>query len=352
MAACTHWHRLAGSDAVWSRLLAEREAGSKPMPSRSYIHVWECSPRLQVQRSMYKCSALYDRVSQRFYILRKGYEFLRLALDAWWGAGHPEGSYNSAVVRRVLRKLTSSDWSLLYEALSTAFTDRADQIACDLRSDLDMAGLSRNTSPSGSCTTDDRSGGLESCLEAETGDEALEEEPWEKRRRRLEDWDVWPDSERPAEARRGRRVSDVRLWSGLLQSWQQYKRWLVLIAHHCPGLQFEVMVERARFAGVSATPTVFDKGMTCFRSNVLLSYGLRRRLQESLSWLTIVDTMGDASDVEVDILIKGRRVYQELDVLDDFTLPKVTFTQEKLQRCFHSLAGSTTSKANAKLLKA
>ncbi|CAI5484570.1 unnamed protein product [Closterium sp. Yama58-4] len=143
----------------------------------------------------------------------------------------------------------------------------------------------------------------------------------------------------------------VGLWLRLLQRWGVYRRWLKLVALHCPNLQFEVMIERARSNHHSATPTVYDKGVISFRSNVLLAFGLRRQIQEALlvlidaahaafytptraaSAATAVATVPETANL-VPLLKQIKHLFQELDVADDATLPTITHTQAKFRRCF------------------
>ncbi|KAI5056453.1 hypothetical protein GOP47_0028741 [Adiantum capillus-veneris] len=123
------------------------------------------------------------------------------------------------------------------------------------------------------------------------------------------------------------------LWDTVYSFWKCYTQWLMLIFEHCPVLNVQVMVEKARATGWTTTPSLYEKGVICFRSQILLRYGLRRVLQSGYTLLTCSDANGLTSESEVDLLQSIQHLLQEVDVRDD-TLSRQPFTQTKMRRCF------------------
>eukprot|EP00897_Mesotaenium_endlicherianum_P010627 jgi/Mesen1/9593/ME000657S08871 len=385
-------------------------------------------------RLQYKGQAQGARVGRQFQVLRKGHEYLRAALDAWWEDG-----------------LTACSWSVLYEALAVAFADRADRSLHELLLLLGPGtGLGTSTgtgasSGANSSTNGGANGGLtgsSGCKGASGGgtgggaSAAAAAAPWNRaavelgaardgggdnnagglasgctgtaaaaechlaassaaaraahffqeaeepdvceelcygflleerrvgqtaggsggRQSRSSGGDrggqqtagssggassssggrggggdggvsngggrgsVWRMEEGLGEGEdrdvlgrvgygfsREEEQRGVDMWRQVCLLWRRYKRWLVLIAAHCGRLNFEVMLERSR-------------------SQVVLAYDSRRCLQAGLGALSRAEAGGDASE--------------ELDVSDDATLPRGSFTQAKLRRCFRALLKS------------
>lgn len=405
-------HDLASKEDLWEPLLLHRLGLNVGLPSG-------VSSRLR-----YKSFVLTANAEFRFRIPR--YEFIREALDFWWEAGgnvSEKGVYNSVSVKKILKKLTICNWSLLYEALAVAFSYRADCIAESLSIEMkefflsfskkkeestleedsrlgfgrdkkkkkmemetktayesfektkdvtDTPGSSNGRNSNLNCDNDsenmnDVDRRYESSKEnaernernkiVEENDDNVNINDVEKqsgstkdkternKRKKIveENERQWMLKEHDQMGRLGLGFSEkeilvgLQLWKVLVQKWGVYKRWLKLIANHCSFLQFEVMLERARATSISATPTLYDKGIISFRSHVLLGFGLRRSLQAGLSSLSFSDSRGLSSEKETSLLKSIRHLYQELDLTDDSTGPPRSFSQQKFRRCFRVL---------------
>lgn len=169
----------------------------------------------------------------RFQVFRRGYEFVRSALNAWWDHGKPDGKHPSAIFRSLTQKLVINDWSLLYEAFGAAFSDRADRIAVIILAAVQRIELSRQFKRREMVTDAtelDSGNGLAemfSNLPSKTdGDSNATGNDREE--------NIWDEFE----------VQEV--WVLVLSLWRRYKGWLMLVVSHCPELNHEVMAERAR----------------------------------------------------------------------------------------------------------
>jgi hypothetical protein len=157
----------------------------------------------------------------RFQVFRRGYEFVRSALNAWWDHGKPDGKHPSAIFRSLTQKLVINDWSLLYEAFGAAFSDRADHVAVIILAAIERIELSRRRPSKADGDSND-------------GEDIS--------------WDEFEVQE---------------VWVLVLSLWRRYKRWLMLVVSHCPELNHEVMAERARRC-VSSLPfhSIFYQSVT------------------------------------------------------------------------------------------
>jgi len=140
----------------------------------------------------------------------------------------------------------------------------------------------------------------------------------------------------------------TRLNTRDLCSIMQTCRWLhslasqdeVWLSFHSPTEEEEEEGNKAsdanlpRPAAWSSTPTVYDKGVICFRNQILLRFKIRNALQCGLSWLIGQDALDFASESDVHLLRAVLHILQEVDVADDFTLSSKTHTRAKLKRCF------------------
>lgn len=165
----------------------------------------------------------------RFQVFRRGYEFVRSALNAWWDHGKPDGKHPSAIFRSLTQKLVINDWSLLYEAFGAAFSDRADHIAVIILAVIRRIELARHFKRREMVTDAkelDSGNGLAemfSNLPSKADGDANDLEAIS--------WDEFEVQE---------------VWVLVLSLWRRYKRWLMLVVSHCPELNYEVMAERAR----------------------------------------------------------------------------------------------------------
>ncbi|KAH9312089.1 hypothetical protein KI387_027124, partial [Taxus chinensis] len=223
-----------------------------------------------------KSSTLSSQIKQKFSYFSKGYEYLRLALNSWWNVGGPDRHYNPKSLHSLIRKMTSRDWPIAYEAFAVVFSDRADILASRLLAEFEI-GPAYNVD---ACFSK-KGGSLQcygSCMEdgsSSTG----------KSLSRMEDG-----------------LLGKEMWQFVQTSWVQYKRWLSLVSSHCQDLNYEVMVERARSTIRPSTPTVYEKGIICFRNQILLRYRIRNCLQHGLSWLIGQDALGFASEKDTCLL--------------------------------------------------
>ncbi|GAQ88638.1 hypothetical protein KFL_004470030 [Klebsormidium nitens] len=118
---CNRWEEILGGDEIWAGLLARR------FPGREFAQGGA--------RAEYKRGVMLMSIGERFQFLQKGFEFLVSALDAWWDSATPTNPalpYDQPTVRRIVGKLTASNWTLLYEGFAALFIARADKLAVDL----------------------------------------------------------------------------------------------------------------------------------------------------------------------------------------------------------------------------
>jgi hypothetical protein len=121
---------------------------------------------------------------------------------------------------------------------------------------------------------------------------------------------------------------------------------------------FQVERERGvNFAstGKPGTPRVIDYGAICFRSQVLLAFGLRACLQHTADWLAasvaVADEVGWAamgestlSEGELSTFIRVKKLLQEADVSDDAAQPTwKKNTQAKMRSCYAAVMGGSHS---------
>eukprot|EP00241_Pyramimonas_parkeae_P015877 CAMPEP_0114319408 /NCGR_PEP_ID=MMETSP0059-20121206/25224_1 /TAXON_ID=36894 /ORGANISM="Pyramimonas parkeae, Strain CCMP726" /LENGTH=460 /DNA_ID=CAMNT_0001446411 /DNA_START=116 /DNA_END=1497 /DNA_ORIENTATION=+ len=319
-----------------------------------HAHVPRLARRLQGRAS----SVVGDRVGQRFMVLRRGYHYVRDALHARWsdviGADHrstrtrvthvdqlwdnhqqleeseAERSFPTKTVMKVIAKLTTSNWSLLYEGIVESFTDRAQRVAFELRPQM---------------------------LKAET--EMLFQAPQQGQNSRItldvtEGMDPIDKGKSIAInasiTNRGRPSEGIQLWNDVIEAWEYYRVWLRLAGSFSPKLTSEVEHERQRSFAVTGrprTPRVIDYGAICFRTQVLLSYQLRGCLQHSIEWLAAsvaaADEVGWAncdrvlSEGDLNTFIRCQKLLQELDVADDAARSEKS--QDRMRVCFASAMG-------------
>ncbi|CAK9197516.1 unnamed protein product [Sphagnum troendelagicum] len=312
MQVCKRWHSVGSHDQVWEAFPLSTNA-PKVLPR------W-----IQVRNGI-----LAKSLGQRFGVFLKGYDYVRHAISAWWDSGKPCSKFTSTLFRSLIQKLTVSDWSLLYEAFGAAFSDRADHMASALLAQIENTRSVHIVDESQVC----QSTGDQIFLVGMPGipleDSAVEAQ---QHRSSVSKWRAWNSNWRKS-------VDELEfqeLWQNVCTLWMRYKRWLMLIVSHCPELNHEVMAERARGYAFAATPTVYEKGVICFRSQVVLKYGLRSILQSVFHGLIDASANESASDTEIDLLRSLFHLLQELDVPDDLTLPHRSFTRQKLRRCFRN----------------
>lgn len=242
-------------------------------------------------------------------------------MRAWWDTGRPDDPYSSRSIGGLIHKMTMHDWTVLYEFLGVAFAERADCLAVLLLREVEKQ-ADKNVQPLCPFRCNHQSCTNEEELVSSSSD--------------LIDFsNNVPPSFLTSEEDQASVESLVgrSLWGIVCLLWKRYKHWLMLVFEHCPGLNHEVMVEKARTTAWTTTPTLYEKGVICFRSQVLLKYGLRRVLQSGFSWLSLNDAGGLTSEIEVELLQSIHHLLQEVDVRDDSLSPKA-FTQTKMWRCF------------------
>ncbi|CAM6116399.1 unnamed protein product [Calypogeia fissa] len=331
---CKRWYAVGLQNHLWEHFLGGVDRGMLSDSSSDCLPRWVCKKNVSLSE------AIRLRFNVKAPVFSKAYDYLRLALHAWWNNGLLSTRYSSKRMYPLVRKMTVNDWSLLYEALGIAFIDRTDRMANALMRKLKpvaqtTGGTASEPNPVEKTDTTVDSGSLAvlyekpKCSSIRSGSSS--------------DFDVHWKSGSIKEVSEEEGVLGKELWESLLVSWQKYKGWLHLVSTHCPDLNHEVNIERARSPNQPATPTVYNKGLICFRSQVVLRYGLRSLLQAGFIYLTTQDGMDGTSDQDMDLLRASHHMLQELDVADDFTLPLKNHTQTKLRQCFRS-ALSTNSK--------
>eukprot|EP00249_Psilotum_nudum_P018495 c26836_g1_i1 orf=613-2043(-) len=306
---CQWWQRVGSRDEIWEtfcQCLSDDVAASS-------LPKW----------AMIKNGLLADQVKRkntsRYACSWKGFDHLRRALRSWWENGRPDNLYSSRILHFLLQKMTAVDWCLVYEFLGVMFTERADYLANILMEELSR----RNQHNAGHFCCDQIS------VSKELGSKLVNTDTVYK---------VPMNSDSCSAEKFNCKIQTgligIEMWKHVVALWSQYKQWLKLVFTHCPELNYEVMLERNRSKTRSTTPTVYDKGVTCFRGQVLLKYGLRKMLQSGFSWLEIQVANGTASEPESEQLHSIYHLLQEVDVLDDSMLSQRNFTQSKLRRCF------------------
>lgn len=336
--ACRRWYVLGHLNDLWERFLGDDvvDCGmlSDSSLSTDFLPKWVCKKNV----------SLSEAIRVRFNVFCKGYDYLRRALHAWWNHGLSSSRYSSKWMYSLIRKLTVNDWSLLYEALGVAFIDRTDRIANTLLRKLKPAPHSTGRKASEAVILPEKRG--ESNVEIGSFS-VLYEKPnsssYVMNYGSSSEFEVHWKSGAIKEVSVEEGVAGKELWESLLVSWQKYKGWLRLVSTLCPDLNREVNIERARSPNQPATPTVYNKGLISFRSQVVLRYGLRSVLQAGFMYLTTQHARDCPSDEDMGLLRASHHMLQELDVADDFTLPVKSRTQTKLRQCFRS-ALSTNSK--------
>lgn len=180
----------------------------------------------------------------RFQVFRRGYEFVRSALNAWWDHGKPDppdSKHVSATFRSLTQKLVINDWSLLYEAFGAAFYDRADHVAVIILAAIQRIELSRHSKDRDMVPDAKEDAGtgiaemflnLPSVTDGDSNVTGSREGFF---------WDEFEVQE---------------IWVLVLSLWRRYTIWLMLVVSHCPELNHEVMAERARRC-VSSLPFPF-----------------------------------------------------------------------------------------------
>lgn len=310
MQTCHWWQHLGSRDEVWEQFDA---ASNGKQPSVSL-------PRWGIVKINALSAQVQNRVASKYAYFWKGFDHLRSALHAWWDTGRPDDQYNSKSIGGLMHKLTVHDWTLLYEFFGVVFIERADSLAVTLMRDIEEEAEKNSQAlcPFG-CNHDTCSHEIESKTSNRDFVNTLNKTGL--------DLKVWTD-EASQEGFVGRRI-----WKAVDVLWKRYKHWLMLVFEHCPELNRAVMAEKSRTTARSTTPTVYEKGVISFRSQILVKYGLRRVLQSGFSFLSAHDANGLASELEVELLRSIYHLLQELDVRDDTLSPK-SFTQAKLWHCF------------------
>eukprot|EP00775_Hariotina_reticulata_P008564 gene8564-8746_t len=99
-------------------------------------------------------------------------------------------------------------------------------------------------------------------------------------------------------------------------------------------------------ASAALIPHLRNKGLILFRSQVLLSYQMRRPLQQAALWLCATEHAGPAhwggdndglTEQQLELLTAARKLLRELDVTDDGSDASTAHTHAKLRRCFGRL---------------
>lgn len=308
MRTCHWWQHLGCQDDVWQQFHGINET---PIPLPRWGLVKHDALSLQVQ------SGVQNReVSGRGYFCI-GFSHLRNALRTWWVTEKPSEPYGSKSIGGLLHKISVRDWTMLYEFLGVIFSERADCLAALLMQEVKKQ-ADKHVAPICPFGCDHQSRTEE--------DEAVFT--------RNDDLVVFSSiyaSEGQQSCVEG--LIGKSLWGIVYLFWKRYKQWLMLIFEHCPRLNFQVTVEKARATAWTTTPSLYEKGVICFRSQILLRYGLRRILQSGYTLLTCSDANGLTSEYEVDLLQSIQHLLQEVDVSDD-SLSTQPFTQTKLRRCF------------------
>lgn len=325
MQTCRWLHSLASQDEVWLTFhspVEEEEDGNKP--SDADLPRW-----IKI-----KSGILSFQMKQRFSYYSKGYDYMRSALNAWWDAGGPDCHYSSKSLHSLICKMTARDWTIVYEAFPVIFSERADHLAGVLLAEFGSASACNEDT----CFSK-KGKSLQShwpCMKDLSASKGMSLSSTSATSYLSSDGSYM----RMIEPQDG--LVGKEMWQLVLSSWKRYKHWLTLVSAHCQDLNYEVMVERARPAAWSSTPTVYDKGVICFRNQILLRFKIRNALQCGLSWLVGQDALDFASESDVHLLRAVLHLLQEVDVADDFTLSSKTHTRAKLKRCF--LLDGVTSK--------
>ncbi|KAJ7550273.1 hypothetical protein O6H91_07G091600 [Diphasiastrum complanatum] len=247
MQTCQRWHALGFVDDLWERF--------GPPAQGLNNHEAVNFPRWLFVKNY----TLSSQISNRYTYFRKGYDHLRSALYDWWELGRADGRYSSSAVHSLIRKLTAQDWSLVYEAFGAAFSHRTDFLASILiraleKAQTDRIGLSKH---------------VPRYQEQKTNAKVLTKS-FETCKVFMDDGSInyefaGIDCDNQALTTEDG-PAGKELWNLLYNLWNRYKCWLTLIFNHSADLNHEVMVERARGAAFSATPTVYDKGVISFRN--------------------------------------------------------------------------------------
>ncbi|KAH7278944.1 hypothetical protein KP509_38G065400 [Ceratopteris richardii] len=279
---------------------------------------------LKIRWGLVKYDALMKRLQSRHVLacgyFGQGFSHLRDALHVWWDTEKPSEPYGSKAIGSLLYKMAVSDWTMLYECLEVILSERVDCIAALLLKKVkEKAG--KHSQPICPFGCDHQSRIKE--------DELLLDDNVPVFSDMLSSGAYGSDEVKSSvEALIGK-----SLWGTVCMYWKHYKQWLMLIFEHCGKLNMQVMVEKARSTAWTTTPNLYEKGVICFRSQILLRYGLRRILQSGYSLLTFSDANGWTTEREVDCLQSIHHLLQEVDVRDD-TVSSQPFTQTKMRRCF------------------
>lgn len=307
MRTCHWWQHIGSEDEVWERFQVRNET-AVPLPRWAVVKHDTLS--IQVQNR--------DVYNHGYFC--KGFPHLRSALQAWWETETLKELYSSKSIGGLLHKVSMHNWITVYEFLGVVFSERADHLAALLLSEVKKQ-AKKHVRAICPFDCDHQSRGDEEQLSSNPDVVDLSKE--------LSSSSILCDKHQVSlEIWMGR-----ILWGCVYSFWKRYKQWLMLISEHCPRLNFQVMVEKARTTAWTTTPSLYEKGVICFRSQVLLKYGLRRLLQSGYIWLASSDANGLTSETEVNLLQSVNHLLQELDVRDD-TVSAQAFTQTKMRRCF------------------
>ncbi|XP_057865948.2 uncharacterized protein LOC131073520 isoform X2 [Cryptomeria japonica] len=223
-----------------------------------------------------KGSILDSQIKQRLSYFSKGYDYLRSALNSWWNVGGPDWHYSSKSLQSLINKMAAREWPVVYDAFAVVFSERVDILANYLLTEFESGAA---------CNVDAhplKKGGSPQCYQL-----CMEDRHSSTRKSLSSTEDGLLGKE---------------MWQFVQESWVRYKRWLSLVSTHCQYLNYQVTLERARSSIWTSTPTVYDKGIICFRNQILLRYRIRNHLQCGLSWLIRQDALDIASENDTDLL--------------------------------------------------
>ncbi|ERN09803.1 uncharacterized protein LOC18437963 [Amborella trichopoda] len=316
MQTCRSLHHLASSnDHAWLRFRTPTSNSRLISVKSSFLG----------SRLLQKCS-YFSRVS----------DHIKSSLSSWWDVNDGDPSPFQHTVKPVsslIRKMTSHNWVVTYEVIASVFSERADILAEQIPAKFGRD-IMHEIGSNYAMTTEMNASWSFSYKDISHSSS------WRSR--------CFSSTQcgSTASSNFGGQVFDPGFldsvggpvgkasWSLVLDLWSQYKQWLLLVSALCRDLNYEVMVERARPMTWSATPAIYDKGVICFRDQVLTRYGIRSMLQCGLSYLIKRDAMDTAPESDSRLLRDIFHLLQEADVSDDHTLPAVTHTRSKLRRCF------------------
>ncbi|MCO5605951.1 hypothetical protein L7F22_060137 [Adiantum nelumboides] len=239
MRTCHWWQHLGSQDDVWQRFHNNNDS---PLSLPRWGSVKHDALSFQVQTR---------EVLGRDYFC-KGFSHLRNALRAWWDTEEPSEPYGSKAIAGLLHKMSVHDWTMVYEYLEVIFSERADCLAALLLKEV----------------KEKASKGLQSICPFGCDHQQSTEEKEMPSTKNLVVFPQKPPSSFYASEELQCSVQSLigkNLWDTVYSFWKRYKQWLMLVFEHCPRLNHQVMVEKARATAWTTTPSLYEKGVICFR---------------------------------------------------------------------------------------